>query len=773
MARKDPTADFDSQEIILTVPASFDEVARSLTIEAARQAGYRQMTLLEEPQAAFYSWIFRHEKDWQTRLKLGDSVLVCDVGGGTTDFSLIQVEEGSEGRRFQRYAVGRHLLLGGDNLDTALSHVLEAKLRAAGVPELNADQLQQLKEEARVLKEALLEEKDPKRCLQVVLQGTGSSLVGGSVSCSLSAADVQQLLLPGFFGQHAWDEALRTEKTSAIQNMGLPYEAEPSVIKHLACFLQEAKQQMEADFQVDYVLFNGGTMKPAVFQQAVLDNIQNWQGSRPASLTSVSLDLAVSQGAAYFGRARRGLGIKIKAGVPRTYYLRLRTEDGERALTVLQRGREFGSELLCEHPLELLANKPAAFELLYSHVRLHDQEGDLVAVDGEEMESLPPIHTHLRFGKRGEERRLPVRLGIELNEMGILALWLQSQESEHRWSLEFQLQQASGATDAVDQTGLREDEVWTDSMVEPLEEVLRSIYSPPRALKPGALMRTLEEVAGQERQDWSPSLLRKLWAQLVDLAPQRGASLAHEARWWNTAGFLLRPGFGYPADDFRLRALWRIFLEDAAKQSAPELVLQRLICLRRVAGGLNKGQQARLLSQLLPTILSKKGVMKPPPAKGRELYAETVRTLAAMELMDLGQKKKLGKALVQQILEGEAGKAEPWALARLGARQLLYGGVGQVLEAECAADWLVHLSDCPKLRDEDFAFIYQQFSRLVDQRELNLSARQCQEIVEKAAGRAAGDWVERPSVGQALTQGEKERMYGDQLPLGLTLIHQP
>lgn len=320
MAKGDPESEFEEQDIVLTVPASFDEIARMLTVEAAKMAGFVNMTLLEEPQAAFYSWISQHENSWDKYLKPHDCVLVCDVGGGTTDFSLIEVVETEGKLGFNRMAVGDHLLLGGDNMDAAIAHVLEAKLKEAGFPECSSIQWQQLRHEGRKAKETLLSNED--ESYHVLLQGSGSSVIHGSMSTQISRSEIQKLLGEGFFGKYSWQDALNMRKTTGFRSMGLPYEDDPSITKHLAAFL---KQASGLDRKIpDYVLFNGGAMKPVLFQEAILSSLSTWFPEKtPQILPSVSLDVAVARGAAYYGKARRGLGVKIGGGAARGYYLAL------------------------------------------------------------------------------------------------------------------------------------------------------------------------------------------------------------------------------------------------------------------------------------------------------------------------------------------------------------------------------------------------------------------------------------------------------------------
>ena len=591
MAGGDPALEFQAQEIILTVPASFDEVARMLTIEAAKLAGYSKLTLLEEPQAAFYGWILEHEANWKEFFQAGDAILVCDVGGGTTDFSLIEVQSEGESLSFQRKAVGSHLLLGGDNMDQAVSHFLERKLKAKGHA-IDPKQWLQLISASRRAKEVLLSDHPPEQ-FSVCIQGSGSRVVSGSLTIELARVELENLLLQGFFGSHAFAEAVQLTKSSGLRSMGLPYEADPSIIKHLASFLQKASSQNTPP-RPDYILFNGGSMKPALFRREILQNLGAWfDGKAPKEISSSSLDLAVSRGAVYFGKARRGLGVRIGGGTPRAYYLVIEVRDSsggvkKQALTLLPRGSPEGATIESERVFMLTPNAPVSFHMLTSHTRLNDAPGDLVEIMEEEMFPLPPIHTVLRYGKKqrsadpASQEMIPVTLAIELTEIGILELWLKSKATEHRWRLEFQLRGASGEENSLlALESQRTDEIFGDEELKPVKAMIAGFYSGSSPIRPNQLTAELERLLEMPKADWPPGLLRNLWDVLLQQAPSRTLSMDHEARWWNLAGFFLRPGFGYPLDDFRIKDLWKVILGDLKKPKNTRLPASMLDLLQK------------------------------------------------------------------------------------------------------------------------------------------------------------------------------------------------
>lgn len=779
MGQNNPDNEFEQQEIVLTVPASFDEIARTLTAEAARNAGFVKMTLLEEPQAAFYSWIAQHEHNWQSLLKHNDSILVCDIGGGTTDFSLIQAIETNGKLSFQRMAVGDHLLLGGDNMDVAIAHLIENKLRLQGRPELTTTQWMQLKHQARLAKETLLGEDDAAN-FKILMQGSGSHVIQGSLSTEISKQEVETMLLEGFFGKPSWQDAQQLRKTAGIKTMGLPYEVEPSIVKHMARFL---KQNVSDDIasMPDYVLFNGGAMKPLTFQNAVLNALKGWFPQKtPKILESYDLDLAVSRGAAYFGKVRRGLGVRIGGGTARGYYLKIEViqnnKADHKALTLLPRHSEEGSSYESPEVFALMPNTPVAFHLYSSHTRLHDKSGDIITIDPQELQLLPPIHTVLRYGKKQggeiEERKIPVTLGIKLTEIGTLELWLASQKTPHKWSLEFQVRTNSGQEDslaALEES--RKDETFDASYFQAAENIIRETFA-QHQIKPSKLMEKLEECLYRPRKEWPPSLLRGLWPYVLQQASNRKASQEHEERWWNLSGFLLRPGCGYPLDDFRIKELWKIILGDINKPLPIECQIQMWICYRRIAAGLNKGQQMQLAQLILPSILNKKNeLIEIKNKKDVYAYSEKMRTIASLELMGIPMKIKIGQALIKRIAHNEAIESDYWALARVGARHLLYGSIAHVIPQDTARQWIESLMAMKNPNLKTAGFVLCQLARKTSQRELNMPEELILKIIKYLETHPDLDNIRTLLYQEkTLTMSEQDAIFGEQLPLGLSMV---
>lgn len=765
IAKGDPDKEFEQQDIVLTVPASFDEVARTLTVEAAQQAGFRHVSLLEEPQAAFYSWIQEQGDAWKERLCVGEQVLVCDIGGGTSDFSLIEVVEEEGGKGFQRMAVGRHLLLGGDNIDAFVAHHLEKQLDR----ELSASQYLELSAHARRAKEVLVDGSD-ERNYRATIQGQGASLVAESFTVEARAAELRSAILDGFFKHEPWEEATVLAKSRGMRSMGLPYEDDPAITKQLAHFL---KQQGGDKKGPDYVLFNGGTMKARCFQRAVLESLELWFGRKAQLLSSQCLDLAVCRGAAFYGKVRRGLGVRIGGGSPRAYYLAIAVKEANKtktnqALTIVSRGRDEGYQHVVEQDFLLMTNQAVSFQLYSSQVRLHDVEGERIPIDEEELSVLPQIQTVLRYGKK--QQQIPVRLRVSMTEWGTLELWLQSCKSSHQWKLEYQLRRSGGQHDDLsDLDCARQDETWDGGHVVDAQNYLNKCLC-AQGYKPTQVMKGLEDVLGLRRQDWPPSVLRALADTLLKVASRRRASKEHEGRFWNLLGFFLRPGRGYPLDDHRIKALWKLWLEDGAVKKDSEVACQRWICLRRVAAGLSKGQQRQLASQLAGELLDKKRrAISLVKGEGRQIYAEKLRCFAAMERASLDLKVAMGDALLDRIVRGKGERSDYWALARIGARQQLFASVADVVPRERCMEWVDRLLEVYDKEPKEMSFVLTQLARKTELRHIDLPSSLTDLVYARCQTSSTHERLRDLLYHSVqLSREEQGNLLGDALPAGLS-----
>ena len=435
-----PDEPADEQEVLVTVPASFDPVARELTVVAAREAGFDKVTLLEEPQAAFYAYLAARGEAWRKDLKPGDVVLVCDLGGGTTDFSLIEVRDDAGSLTLERIAVGDHILLGGDNMDLAL-----AALAQRGIDkQLDALQQRALVYAARGAKEALLSDQPP-ASVPISILARGSKLVGGTIKAKLEREAAEALLVDGFFPRVAAGAKAERRRSVGLKELGLPYAHDPAITRHLAEFLGRFDRMPTA------VLFNGGVMKAKKLQDRIVELLRTWAGRDVTVLAGADLDLAVALGAAYYGQARHGKGIRIRGGTARAYYIGIESAmpaipgfaPPVKALCVAPQGLEEGSTVeLPDDELGVVVGETSTFRFFAAATRADDTAGTLVDADAEGIAELDPVEKLVEVeGDRKSGDLVPVRLEAHVTEVGTLELWCVARDGHGRWKLEYSVRE--------------------------------------------------------------------------------------------------------------------------------------------------------------------------------------------------------------------------------------------------------------------------------------------------------------------------------------------
>ncbi len=795
-ARDDSSHRFVDQEIFLTVPASFDDAARELTVLAARNAGINNPILLEEPQAAFYCWIVTHQDGWQREVRGGELILVCDIGGGTTDFSLITVVETPTGPGFRRVAVGDHLMLGGDNVDLALAHLVEKKL---GARKLDTEQWAALRLACRSAKEKLLADKPLDRW-PVTIAGRGSKLIGGSLQSELTRDDVFGVVLDGFFPESGRDDEPGRGNRAGLQEFGLPFVSDPAIPKHLASFLRRHKAEITTGpaatagpiLRPDAILFNGGALTPKILRDRVVNVVRSWflddPNYAPRVLSNASLDLAVAHGAAYYGVVRRGGGIRIGGGTARSYYVGFEAESTAQPwLCVVPRDAEEGTEIAIDrHDFDLLMGQPVAFPLASSSVRPSDQPGDLVATDPDSILSLPPMVGVMRVGRKAKAERVPVRLVSRVTEVGTVELWCQSRADDRRWRLQIQLRSpgtnpattspslpiTSSAADAV---------VIEQSEVDAALEAIRSAFAHPNGNAdegPAKLIKTLETVLDAPREAWPPSALRAMWEPLREATEARLKSPRHESRWCNLAGFCLRPGTGYPLDETRIKPLWAIFSAGVKHTKDIQVWADWWVMWRRVAAGLNRAHHDEIHRRLAPLILpgkpnSTKKLSRPKP-EAHEL-AEIWRCAASLERLTANLKEPLGDTLLKEISRASALPVYAlWSLGRIGARVPLYGPANTVIPPGKATHWLATLLDrtyTPGRETADAIFALTQIARVSGDRARDLDEATRSQVLTKLASLGADEDAMQPvRAFQEIEATQQAQALGDALPTGLRLL---
>jgi molecular chaperone DnaK (HSP70) len=667
-------------DVVLTVPASFDEEARELTVKAAEEAGLPRLTLLEEPAAAFYSWIANNLARSRRLLFDGQVVLICDVGGGTSDFSLIRVSRDGDKIDFTRTAVGKHLLLGGDNLDLTLAWLAETKLGK----QLSIRQRSALRRQCSAAKETLLGD-EHRQSVEITIAGAGSSLIGGTLKTEITRKEALELALDGFLPITPRGGKPKEDKRSLFRELGLPYVSDPAISRHLSAFLESAGQAPDA------ILFNGGFFIPEILRQRVADVLEHWYGKRPEIFENRDLDLAVASGAAYYSYVRStGAGVLVRGGLPRAYYVGLNDNS---AVCLVPRGAEEGDTVAVDREdLLLVANKPVAFRLLSSLTRTDDKPGEVVQFGPEEeLHQHAPLEAVIRFGKGGE-RLVPVALGARLTETGTLETWCDSKISDNRWRLQFQLRKAAAAST----TSRRPAAVVSQEAVDAASTLIRAAFAKGE-IAPEELPAKLEAALGLGRNSWPVDVARKLADVFIELIDQRKRSAPYEVRWLNLTGFCLRPGFGYVGDEFRIEQVRRIYAAGPQFANQVQNEIDWWIFWGRLAGGLNRNQQTDMMQRLLPGLMPKPG--RKPQRLNNSLLREMWRSAASMELVPASNRAQLGDALLKQARESGYNDVVLWCLSRLGARQLFYGPINQVLAPAVATRWIEALMTIPKSDD--------------------------------------------------------------------------
>jgi molecular chaperone DnaK (HSP70) len=777
-----PEAPMGQQEVVITVPASFDEVARSLTVTAARQAGLEKLTLVEEPQAAFYDFTARHHKELAEVLKDVRLVLVVDVGGGTTDFTLIQTGVAPGGPVLRRIAVGDHLMLGGDNMDAALARHAEERLHAGG-RKLSATQWTQLVLAARTAKESLLSDPAPERHT-ISVAAEGSRLLRGTFSAEIQRAEAERLILDGFFPANTPADIPRRAARMALQELGLPYTQDPGVTRHLAAFLQRhaaagfaaLNQEARGLPRPDAILFNGGVFKSPQISQRLIEVVSAWWPERPPVrlLPHDSLEFAVARGAAGYGLARRGLARRIGGGAAHALYVGLAAEKGSatpRAVCLIPRGCETGQPVeLRDRPFELVLGRPVQVPLYSTTEDRIDRPGEVVEI-GESFGALPPIHTLFKGAGR-QPASVPVHLCATLTELGTLELSCVANGSDGRWRLEFELR---GSTMTATETVTESLPARFDEARAVVKRVFGNEPPPVTAREVKQLYRTLETILGP-REDWRLSWLRELWSGLFAGAGRRRRSADQERVFYQLAGYSLRPGFGCPLDEWRCEQTFRLFHDQVHFRAEQSVWSEFWVMWRRLAGGLTEARQQELWAWLKPH-LAWRIPPQPPKDAARpkgvqpEGVNEMVRVAASLEHLDPAEKVVLGNWLAERLKTPEtAGGPWGWALGRLGARAPLYGSSHKTVAAEQAAAWLALLLDAGLARVEGGAFAVAQIARLTGDRTRDLDEA-VRERALAALAEAGAPEAWRRSVREvvALETADEARALGDRLPIGLRL----
>lgn len=766
----------EDQAVVLTIPASFDDMARGLTMKAAKSAGFRHVTLIEEPQAAFYCWMM--EAGPNLGLAPGQRVVVVDVGGGTTDFTLIEAIEDRGEIGLVRRAVGDHLLLGGDNMDMALAKSVEAEWCGSGA-RLDSMQFQQLIQQCRQAKEQLLGI-DGADSVSVTIQGRGRSIVAGALKAVLTRDRVVLAIREGFFPLVPTNARPESASRVGLQEFGLPYVADPAVTRHLAAFLQRHGVDERG---LDAVLFNGGVFQSPLLRDRVVEQIQQWSVGRPLRvLATSSLDLAVARGAAHYAWIKHSGGRRIGGGIARSYYVALQ-EPGLQAevdfLCVLPQQAEEGLEVKLSSPvLSLAIGVPVRFQLFSSTARPSDKPGEVCRIPLANLLPLPSIQTILRGGKRMGARDVEVTLSSRVTELGTMELACVENGGTNRWILEFNVRPLASATlaeaEAEAAQGAGGASGWPDEQVQQAIAAVESVFTPDGFLLPGELIKSMEAALGASRGDWPLPLCRSMGDKLLALAEHRRKSPAHLARWLNLTGWCLRPGYGDTRDSLRMDQFWKALHAPGpgGVMRGGESGIDAWILMRRVAGGLNANLQNALWDRLKVFLMPSKGrsIVKPPAHELNEMW----RCASSLERLDSTTRASMGEVLAKPLARGVAAGHVYWCLGRIGGRWPTYGPWNTVVPVVLAEAWidliLPHMPVQP-VDLQSWTLALAQLARRTDQRGIDVSQGHRQSVLTglKTAG-ANPELLALVSEVRDIGSDQAGQVIGDALPLGLKLV---
>jgi hypothetical protein len=729
---------FNEQLITITVPASFDEAAQSYTLQAAEAANYPSVTLIEEPQAAFYFFLEEHFSFYQRSLlpRRPLTILVCDVGGGTTDFSLFHLDNDGE---LERVEVSAHTLLGGDNIDLAVAHAIEKELAAPLTPK----QWQHVLTSARHIKQkALTESHKPENIFSVSVPPDGGGLFASTVGGSISRASIESLIMDGFFPECGRSAKI---KHSGLREIGLPYAHDSAITRHLSYFLKGRK--------VDVLLCTGGTLIPLKLQQRIVEQIKSWQDSAPLLLPNSSMELAVARGAARYRTALVGASTQIKSGYPHSIYLLVNVDESSQiALCLLPKGATPGDIYIAEHQqLKALLGTEVQIQLLTAKEYPADQPGDRRNVTNS-FHPLPPFSAFLKCQLRERGKTCVVNMQASINETGLLVLKLLELNGDQSWEVAVGLR-----SDLPHKTQLQgqQDSKGESSALEHLQTIWGKSSGKATVFNtPKNIFSELETRVGIKRNQWEAVLLRTLWGGLLPGITRRNRSVLHEERFFALAGYLLRPGYGVTLDKLRIAELWRCVQLGLSHPKERRVLVQWWIMWRRVAGGLDASQQNAIF-RTVESMLYKE--------------AECLRLAASLELLPSKVKETIGAKLCNIFLKNpnRTSSHEVWAFKRLIARVPLSTDALTIPPAKIQ-QWFDNLESLIRQRsDLAEAFLYGFECSGVREREIEISYKErLQRYLKLHKLSSAPLWEITPR-----NKDDIQTTFGESLPFGLQLVN--
>lgn len=772
-----PDAKFSRQEIVITVPASFDDVARSLTIEAIKQIGVSQFKLLEEPQAAFYCWLAdKNLKELDNK----QNVFICDVGGGTCDFTLISLNDSANEKadtspepaiaNLKRIGVGEHLMLGGDNMDLALAVKVQQKLGSAGS---GIKTMLQLLPQCQRAKERLLAQDSPEE-VKIQVSGSGSNLLGSIKQSRLTRNEVENMLVEGFFPLVSLNVKPRTRKT-ALTKIGLPYPSDPSITAHISAFFQMHQRLLENTHQfessethliADVWLLNGGAFSSEKLKQRLMEQVAQWSDEPIIWLENADHQSAVAFGATYYARTsytqkmlvkhnlangkenRPGL---IQSAASRHYFVKVSSAQGDKAVNILPKNTPLHQRLtIPDQSFDLQRGKAVQFTVCSS---LSDNDyllGDKIDWH-EKLHVLPPLTAKIEG-----EGQLPVKLISELDELGVLKLELLHQPTKQSWQLDFNLRKNHQSLDLA----------ITPEIKRAIDAIMHWFGNASSDIPKEPLRKTLERSLGK-RDSWSGAVARHLFDQLMALAKKRRRSIQHERTWLNIAGFCLRPGIGFAGDPMRIANIWPLFEQGVQFVQHDEVWVQWWAFWRRAATGLTAEQQEQIFIQV-EHVLQQKPRTQSSKVKLRAAKEEKLRLIGALEKLSVEAKRDILDHIAPHLTDSRLASVYSWCAGKLLNRRLIAVSSKYVMPTEDAEIVLEYLLSMDWNKYKDLAFIAFSAARKTSNSALNVN-QQVFIKVENALAKTKSRYFPMLSKVHNLADDQTQLYWGDTLPSGLTI----
>jgi molecular chaperone DnaK (HSP70) len=679
---------FSRQKVIVTVPASFDPAARNLTLEAIEMASIKDVSLLEEPQAAFYDYLNRNPKRMVRDLKGVETVLVVDIGGGTTDFSLIKIEwpEDSADPKFSRLAVGPHLLIGGDNLDLALARKVDAAFKHRG-KKLVAKQWQAILHQSMVAKENVLSNDDPGK-VTFTVAGAGSRVLAGAAKVNIEKKEIRDMLIDGFFPLVEADDRPEEDNTLGLSEAGLPFTRDAAISKHMAAFLKDN------EIIPDAILFNGGTLQAECLTDRLFEVLSIWKGTEPKVLSNPHPTLAVAAGAAYYGMVSMGLGKRIQSGNPVSIYLGVGTGKSstadrhvpEQLICLLPKGSESENEYgLEDKAFGIDLSRDSAFYLYYTPTPPKAELlGRTIRFNSKRYLPLPPYKLKAQTGKGVKQ----VELKVVLKETGYLQVFCEELDGKFSQELRFDLSCSEKATSEKSAGGTKKRRVpITKAQLKKVEQLIDSAFD--QEIEFNKIFKELEAILGIARGMWDAEMLRQLFDIFIDEG-RFGDSESSMKIWFRLLGYTLRPGYGVQGDLERVDKIWDL-LDEPYEYKNPEFWSDWWVMWKRIAPGLSIERQEAVKDKIEPSLFPPKKKAKGLRTISQHERNQLWRLLGNLERISVSEKERLGWWIAKAPMSYGKDALALHALGRLGARDLSYAPETNLIPQAIANDWANHL----------------------------------------------------------------------------------